>query len=210
MWTRDRRALRGRAPLLFAAVVVAAIWAGAKAGTSLVVTGRAVTPEAIVMLASHEWERLPEAARLARENASAVVVLTEPRELSPFNCHLCAQRTDWLANLGVDRQRVVVLPQKARNTYEEAVSVRAYCEAHAVRRLVIVTSPYHTRRALAVFTAVLTGTGTTVGVVPALSASSARPGWWWWLPDDRAYVAYEWAALAWYAIRHQVSPFIAS
>ena len=167
-------------------------------------------PDAIVMLASHEWERLPEAARLARDNPRATVLLTEPRQLNAYNCHLCAQRTDWLANLGVDRRRVVVLPQKARNTYEEAVAVRAYCEEHAVGRLVIVTSPYHTRRAFAVFTTVLSGTGTEVGVMPALHESAAQPSLWWWLPDDRAYVAYEWAALAWYAVRHRVSPFIPS
>ena len=49
-------------------------------GTLLVVRQPLERPDAIVSLASHEWERLPATARLARENPAASIILNS---LSP-------------------------------------------------------------------------------------------------------------------------------
>ena len=67
----------------------------------------------------------------------------------------------------------------------------------------IVTTPYHTRRALAVFRSVFDGSGVEIGMAPA-SESPARPGRWWTTPYDRWYVAYEWAAIVYYAVKYRV------
>jgi uncharacterized SAM-binding protein YcdF (DUF218 family) len=74
--------------------------------------------------------------------------------------------------------------------------------------MLVVSSPYHTRRAFAVFRHVLTGTGVEVGVAPATLFSQARPELWWAAPYDRWYVAYEWAATVYYAVRHGILPVI--
>ena len=58
-------------------------------------------PDAIVSLASHEWERLPEAAALARRAPKAIVVLSQPINLNAFNCHDCEHRVDRLVAAGV-------------------------------------------------------------------------------------------------------------
>jgi uncharacterized SAM-binding protein YcdF (DUF218 family) len=76
-------------------------------------------------------------------------------------------------------------------------------------RLLIVTSPYHTRRALATFAAVFRSSDITIGIHPALSSSPAQPASWWRYAYDRKYVRYELAALSWYVVRHGVSPFLA-
>ena len=44
-----------------------------------------------------------------------------------------------------------------------------------------------------------------VGVEPASSSSPARPDRWWAAPYDRAYVAYEWAAVVYYALRYRIA-----
>ncbi|MGQ0736134.1 MAG: hypothetical protein ACT4QD_21090, partial [Acidobacteriota bacterium] len=72
--------------------------------------------DAIISLASHEWERLPAAARLATTHPDANVLLTEPREVTPFNCHECPDRIDRLRNLGVEATRVRVLPVTSPGT----------------------------------------------------------------------------------------------
>jgi uncharacterized SAM-binding protein YcdF (DUF218 family) len=113
----------------------------------------------------------------------------------------------WLRSLGMPTNRVVILERGVANTHDEAVAVAAYARRHPIRRLVVVTSPYHARRAWAVFRAVL-GSTVQVGVRSATAESPARPDSWWWAAYDRNYVPYEWAALAWYALRYGVNPLI--
>ena len=176
------------------------------AGTLLVSTRPIVHPDAIVSLSSHEWERLPTTARLAKDSPSAQVILTLPRPVTIFNCHDCSGRVGRLQRLGVSPDRVRVIPLLAPGTYGEAIAALSFARQTEIQRLVVVTTPYHTRRALAVFRAVFDGSGIEIGIEPAAS-SPARPERWWSTPYDRAYVAYEWAALVYYAFRYRIVPW---
>jgi uncharacterized SAM-binding protein YcdF (DUF218 family) len=160
--------------------------------------------DAIVSLASHEWERLPLAASVAVRYPRAVVLLTEPREVTQKNCRDCAHRIDRLHHAGVAPTRVRILPLTLPGTHGEAAATLTFVRASHVRRLLIVTSPYHTRRALATFRSVFEGTGVEIGIEPANATSPAKPSAWWWAPYDRAYVAYEWAAIGYYAWKYGI------
>jgi uncharacterized SAM-binding protein YcdF (DUF218 family) len=83
------------------------------------------------------------------------------------------------------------------------VATLRFARGAGLRRLVVVTSPYHTRRSLGVFRKVFHGTDVKIGVEPAAN-SVARPARWWFGGYDRAYVAYEWAAIAYYAWKYGV------
>ena len=190
-------ARRARLSLAFL-VVGLMLWGVARAGPALVVRVPVADPEAIVSLASHEWERLPAAARLAAQHAEAVVLLTQPPEVTEFNCHDCANRAQRLGAHGVAEERIRYVTLTAPGTHGEAIAALDYARGAGLRRLVIVTSPYHTRRSLAVFRKVFEGTGVEIGVEPALADSVARPDRWWFGGYDRSYVAYEWAALVYY------------
>jgi uncharacterized SAM-binding protein YcdF (DUF218 family) len=163
------------------------------------------TPDALIALGSHEWERLPALARLARVEPEAVVLLTEPAHPTSANCHRCSERAAWLVSLGLSRERLVVLPRRVSNTRDEALAVADLARTLPIRRLAVVTSPYHTRRALAAFTSVL-GRDVAIGVYPAFEDSPARPDRWWMAAYDRAYVPYEWAALIWYRMKYGIDP----
>jgi uncharacterized SAM-binding protein YcdF (DUF218 family) len=176
------------------------------AGRALVVTETVRDADAIIMLASHEWERLPATAAAARRHPNAVVLITVPREPSYWNCFRCSDRVDWLSREGVAPTRVQELGGVA-NTYEEACAVRAAVLARGLKRVVIITSPYHARRALMTFRTVLRDTDVAIGLEPAIAQSNATPQAWWKYDTDRGYVAYEWAAIAFYAIRYGVRPF---
>jgi uncharacterized SAM-binding protein YcdF (DUF218 family) len=197
-----------RRALACGVILAVLAWAAAAAGRLLVVASSLPDPDAVLVLGSHEWERIPAAAEFAGGFPAARVLLTEPVHPTPENCHLCGQRVSWLARLGIDQARVVVLPRRVTSTYDEAVSALNYCREQSIVRLVIVTSPYHTRRTLATFATVFRGSGTALAVQPVPDAR-ARPDRWWRDPYDRAYVRYEWAALAWYVLRHRVNPFAA-
>lgn len=206
---RRGRYRRYRVGRVIAVMLVAGalVWGGAHAGAALIVRQRLPSADALVVLGSHEWERLPVAARLAAARPHAVVLLTEPRQASASNCHLCGERVAWLEALGIPATRIEVLPRRVTNTLDEAIAAREYSESHAVRQLLVVTSPYHARRALAVFRTAFKGMDVRIGV--NFDESVAVPEQWWRYPYDRAYVAYEWAAVVWYAMRHGVSPLAA-
>lgn len=193
----------------FAAAAVAAVCAVALllapwAGTALVVSAPGPAPDVIVSLASHEWERLPAVAAQAKTYPAALVVLTVPQEVTIHNCHDCANRPARLIRAGVAKSRIREMQLKAGGTYGEALALKDFMREHGLRRLMVVTSPYHTRRSRATFETVLAGTGVTVGIVPALASSPARPGSWIWSGYDRAYVQYEWAAIVYYWMRYHV------
>ena len=171
----------------------------------LVVSRPVQSPDAILSLASHEWERLPATARLATTNSSARVLLTLPQPVTPYNCHDCSGRIGRLKRLGVPEERVRILPLTSPGTYGEALATVAFARQAGVRRLLIVTTPYHTRRSLAVFQSVFEGSGVEIGVEPATASSPATPERWWAAPYDRAYVAYEWAAVVYYGVRYGVT-----
>jgi uncharacterized SAM-binding protein YcdF (DUF218 family) len=175
-------------------------------GNLLVVARPCANPDAIIVLASHEWERLPVAARYARAHPLARVLLTRPREVSTANCHDCARRPARLAHQGVASSRVIVLPDPVDRTLDEARAARRYAQDAGVERLLIVTSPYHGRRALATFEHVFDGTSIELGIALATAESGAVPDRWWRRPYDRAYVAYEYAALVKYAVQFGVWP----
>jgi uncharacterized SAM-binding protein YcdF (DUF218 family) len=184
-------------------LAVAAGWPLAHAGTALVVERDVGPPDAIIMLASHEWERLPAASALARRHRDAIVMLTFPVVVTEHNCHMCGERGGWLVEEGVERERIRYLP-RTTSTYGEALAARRHARLERFSRLVIVTSPYHTRRALATFAKVFEGSGVTVGVAPA-SPAQGHPPRWWLDPYDRHYVRYEWAALLTYRIKYGVA-----
>jgi uncharacterized SAM-binding protein YcdF (DUF218 family) len=191
---------------LATAVVLVIVLAVRVAGTSLVSVRPVSNPAAIVSLASHEWERLPDTARLAKAAPSASVILTLPQPVSVFNCHDCGGRVNRLRHLGVSPDRVTIVPLTTPGTYGEANAVLDFARRAHIQRLIVVTTPYHTRRSLAVFRKVFDGSGIEIGIEPARS-SPARPERWWATPYDRAYVAYEWAALVYYGFRYGVAPW---
>ena len=201
-----RRRARGWIGLASVIGLAVAVLFLSRAGRALVIDRPLPTPPAaILVLASHEWERIPAADAIARRHPSSRVLLTEPVRPTQVNCHLCATRPDWLRAIGVDRARVTVLPRRVVNTYDEAVAAREYVVRERLGSLLVVTSPYHTRRALAVFETVWADMPVPVGVHPAVATSPAAPATWWAASYDRAYVPYEWAALVWYAVRHGVT-----
>jgi uncharacterized SAM-binding protein YcdF (DUF218 family) len=199
--------MRRRRALVAIGVGIAAVVAlVVHVGRFLAVTAPVEAPEAIVSLGSHEWERLPVAARLGRANPEAVVLLTRPLSVTEKNCYRCEERVEWLAAVGVSPQRVVLLPHRSRNTYDEATATFSYAATRGIRSIVVVTSPYHGRRALATFRSVFARAPVRVGVALALRESNAHPSSWWMYAYDRWYVGYESAALLMYTLRYGVNP----
>lgn len=99
--------------------------------------------------------------------------------------------------LGVPADRAVPSPGPAYTTYEEAVATRKVAEERGVKSILVMTSPYHLRRARLTFERVFRGTGVRVGVVSALDPAFA-PERWWRSHIGRKVVLVEYLGLVYY------------
>lgn len=96
-------------------------------------------------------ERLTEAVRLARARPEAKLVFTGGvGRLWPAGVSAGGPVAAYLADMGIGPERII-LEERARNTYENAVLTRALLAPQPGQRWVLVTSAYHMPRSVAVF-----------------------------------------------------------
>jgi uncharacterized SAM-binding protein YcdF (DUF218 family) len=201
---RPGKARLGWAVALVIGIVVAA---GAGAGRWLVVESVVPDPDAILVLASHEYERLPRAWQLAVQHPRATVVLSSPAVPTEHNCQACAHRVGWLVGWGIPGARIHVMETPVRNSYDELVAMAALARERQWVSVQVVTSPYHTRRVAGLVRAVVGRDGGPRFGVTSGSYGRLAPGSWWSRRYDGRYVLYEAAALVANGWRYGIWPW---
>lgn len=85
-----------------------------------------------------------------------------------------------MQRLGVPREAIVVLdtPGGSTSTREDVRIFREYVERHGVRRVIAVTSMYHTRRARWALRRALDGLSVKIMMAPAAELSFSETDWW--------------------------------
>ena len=156
--------------------------------TILIVKAEVPSPDAIVVLSGSATyvERAAWAAGLYRQGRAPLVVLTndgvisgwdDREERNPFYYELSARH---LEQQGVPADRISVAPGQGRGTYEESLVVRDFAVAHHWKRLLIVTSGYHSRRALWSMRHACEGSGLEIGIDSVPPGWQTPSPWWWW------------------------------
>ena len=164
--------------------------------------------DAIFVLAGTRMERPLEAVDLYKEGWAPVVVLSPGRPewtegmlrargiRFPSDVEL---ERDALVQLGLPAAAIVATNGYVDNTAQEANLLRAMVFAHHWRRVIIVTSKYHTRRAAFAFRRGLEGTGAEV-VMRATRYDSSDPARWWRIRSDLRFAGSEWQKLVAYRL----------
>jgi len=104
-----------------------------------------------------------------------------------------------MVELGVPAEAITFLPARADSTAEEAAIVRRLAESSGWRRVIVVTSKQHTRRARLAFRRELDGTG----IEPLIRASrydAADPAHWWRDRQGLRETLFEWIKLVAYTL----------
>jgi uncharacterized SAM-binding protein YcdF (DUF218 family) len=146
-------------------------------------------------------DRVLHAARLYRAGKAPVVVASGGRlPWLPAGRSEAAEMADLLAEWGVPRE-AVLLEEGSRTTSENAAATAKLLRARGVRRVLLVTSSIHMRRALAAFRA--EGLEPLPSPCDALVAGEEARGPFAWLPDPAALArthraVKEWLGLLWY------------
>ena len=199
--------------LLALVVAVAAVFLAAVplAGRLLVVADPLPpSADAIVVLAGSIPSRVLEAADLYRAGLAPRIVVTRERlargesALHARGVHLPESdelTISALEQLGVPRHAIVRLRRRARSTETEARTVARYACSHRLRRLVVVTSRAHSRRARLIYRRAL-GAAVAVAVRPSRYDvfSTTR---WWHVRRDAKIVLYEYERLAHHWLRER-------
>src|SRR5215510_5029269 len=121
------------------------------AAEGLVVEDRLEKSDAIILLSDDNFyaDRATRAAELYRQNLAPTVVASGVR-LRPY-AGISELMTHDLVERGVPKERVVLFPQDADNTREEAEALKSLVAQKGWKSVIIVTSNYHTRRASYIF-----------------------------------------------------------
>jgi uncharacterized SAM-binding protein YcdF (DUF218 family) len=180
-----------RRRVLLIAVVCAVVWPllAWAAAQLLIVKSELAAADALVVLSgsSTYLERADWAAKLYREGRAPVVILTDDKLISgwnrtedrnPYFYELAAKE---LEKRGVPAERIRVVAEPALGTYYESLNVREYAISHKLERLLIVTSAYHSRRALWSMRRACQGAGIEIGVDGPAPGWQTPSAWTWWL-----------------------------
>jgi uncharacterized SAM-binding protein YcdF (DUF218 family) len=203
-----RGRLLARAGLLVLAAWPVVAWASARA---LIVRDAPARADAIAVLggSSTYVERARLAARLYAEGRAPRLLLTDDgqrggwsvaEQRNPLFVELAAEE---LRRAGVPPERIEVVSPQAAGTFEEAALLRRYAESRGLRSVAVVTSGYHSRRALWTLRRAFAGSGVEVGVEPVEPGEQApRAAVWWLYPLGWQLVAGEYVKLIYYRLQH--------
>lgn len=195
--------------LILAAIITLVLLPGVAWGAArfLIVRTPAAHAEAIVMLSGSATfrERARHVAELYNQKRAPRIILTNDNlrsgwsEVEQRNPFYYERAVAELRQAGVSPHDIEVSLEPILGTYDEACVVRLYCERHQIHSIVVVTSGYHSRRALWTFRHVFRDSGIDVSMDPVdAGIDTPAPATWWLKSFGWEMVPKEYAKLGCY------------
>lgn len=169
--------------------------------------------DAVVALSGAAGERLMGSIRLCKQGLGENLVIVGPDTplLKVYTGEDSLSQGEAKRRIAIRRGLPpdrVILALGATSTYEEALTTRAAAQDRGWTRVIIVTDPFHTRRARATFRNVLEDAGITVQVYHLpLDESQASAQQWWRRENDLMAVTTETIKTTFYAYRYRIYPW---
>ena len=211
MSERSNQRFRIQRVLLVGLLLLTVIWVLAWASARLLIVNVPLEQADVVVVLSGSKtliERSNLAAELFREGRTSKILLTNDNlrggwssaeQRNPFFYETAIVE---LRRQGVPENAIEVLDTPVGGTRQEAALLYDYSRKHPIHSILIVTSAYHSRRALRTFRTAFAGSGVILGI------RGVEPGWqtpqpavWWLHARGWEMVAGEYFKLAYYAVR---------
>ena len=192
--------------VLVALILTRQSWLTA-AGEVLVAHDELTPSDVIVVLAGNSPFRARHAETLyARGLAPHVIISNEPLSSHGVQTTWMELREKGLVRLAFPDDAIVPIPTISDSTYEEALRSREIMQARGWRTAILVTDPFHMRRAVLTFRQAFEPAGLRVAASPADGSKYGVDNWW---TDRNAImrVAQEYLKLGYYVARGQLSVF---
>ena len=205
---RRRTALRRTLAALVLLAIAAGAWLVIYGGRHLQHEDPLVKADAMFVLGGTRLERALESVDLFKEGWAPIIVLSPGR--AEWVEHLVRARgvrfpsdaelvRDAMVQLGIPAAAIVATDGYVDNTAQEANLLRALVESRGWRRVIVITSKYHTRRSGFAFRRGLEGTGAQA-VIRASRYDLSDPARWWRSRADFRFVTSEWQKLIAYRL----------
>jgi uncharacterized SAM-binding protein YcdF (DUF218 family) len=153
-------------------------------------------------------ERAQFAAQLYKRGCAGKIILTNDNlqggwssaeQRNPFYYE---QAAEVLRRSGVPPEAIEVLPQPVSGTGDEASLLRRYAGDHHLNSILVVTSAYHSRRALWTLRQVFANSGITIGLAAVPPGTQApSPATWWLHVRGWQMVPGEYVKIIYYRLR---------
>ena len=163
--------------------------------------------DAILMLSGSgvHVERTQKAVLVYKQGVAPKIILTDDGERAGWsrverrNPTFAEVARNSLIAAGVAPESIEILPGQVSGTIDEAEALRDKIEQTGWKSVLIVTSPYHTRRSLWVFNKVLKNQDMRIGIVsPLPGEQSPLPSVWWLTRKGWYSVAGEYVKAVYY------------
>ena len=175
---------------VLAAAIILIVWLliAPHLATYLVVERPLLKADAIIVLSGSAAyrERTRKAAELYAQGVSQHIFITNDGEQGGWskseqrNPRFYELEIRELTANGVLPEAISVLPGEVSGTDQEAKAMAAEIDARPIGSLLIVTSAYHTRRALRTFEKILGGRSIEIGIEYApVNERAPKPETWW-------------------------------
>lgn len=203
--------MRRRIILVIAGMAMLACWIALAplAADTLVVEKRIDKADAILILsgAADYRQRARGGAEAYKANAASRILISDDNERGGWddrekgNPFFVDRMERELVELGVPRDAIERLPGTVSGTNEEAALALRTAARKGYGSLLIVTSPFHSRRALWTFERMVgeLAPGVTVGLICSPSGETYPDRYTWWLtPRGWRSVGAEYVKFGWY------------
>ena len=183
-------------------------WALAQA---LIVRTPLPAADAIVVLSGSGSykERTQLAAKLYHDRPSTRLILTNDNQRGPWssaeqrNPFYYERAIDELCASGVPKEQIEVVPQAVSSTYEEAKVIHDYTKAQGLHTVLVVTSAYHSRRALWTLRQVFKDEKIKIGLEPVPTGfQTPSSSTWWFYPNGWRMVFGEYFKIVHYRLQY--------
>jgi uncharacterized SAM-binding protein YcdF (DUF218 family) len=196
-----------KASVIFLILLVAWFFVAPFLAESLIVEKPLERADAIFILSgsSTYLERTQKAAEIFKAGTAPKIFLTDDgsqggwdrqERRNPF----FAERARWeLIKQGVPEDAIETLPGVVEGTQDEAILAEKTLRERNLKSILLVTSPYHTRRTLSTFETLLHKNGVEIGIAsPPTGVQSPSPNYWWLSANGWKFVAGEYLKIAYY------------
>jgi len=176
-------------------------------GGFLVIHDKIEPADIIFLLNGDTTTRPNHAAALVHQGLAPKVVIARVEDSENVQLGAYPNPTDTmivvLRKLGLEESQIVQLrpPRGVNHTMDEAKALLVYSREHPLRKVIIVTSDLHSRRARYTFRKVLSGTGVKVMMSPISDLKYGADNWWR-LEDGVIGFQNEYLKLAYYYLKY--------
>jgi uncharacterized SAM-binding protein YcdF (DUF218 family) len=132
--------------------------------------------DAIVVVSGGETnQRVAEGVKLYQAKWAPVLIMSGAARDAKASNAAAMKRMAVAAGVPADK---IITEEKSMNTFENAQYVREIIEQHKFNQLILVTSPYHQRRAALVFGKALQGLPVKIINHSSVDSAWRKNGWW--------------------------------